>query len=401
MTTPDPTPETPHYLTRPELYLLALASAVVTANAYYIHPIIARVAEDFGVSATWIGMVPAFNQIALALGIFLLLPLGDWLSNRRLTSIFVAGQCLAIIMMAFVGSFALFVAASTILGFFTIAPYLLPAYVSKRVPPHELGRSTAILTTGIIGGILVARAAAGFIGEYYGWRSVYFMAAGAMILVSILLPLIMKERSSTAKTDQSYIGLILSVFPMMRVHPEILLSGTIQALSFGIFLAVWMGLGLHLTSPEMGYGTDVVGYLAIFSILNLATTPRFGAWADRTGARKARCIIASLQFGGVFMLLFVGHSLWLLCIPIVIMNLLGPIIDIAGRMTFLSEAPEIRTRLMTIYIVFMFTGGGAISWASTAAYDWKGWTGNAALAASLSAIVVVLTVVGLRWRERD
>ena len=88
-------------------------------------------------------------------------------------------------------------------------------------------------------------------------------------------------------------------------------------------------------------------------------------------------------------------------VPIVIMNLLGPIIDITGRMTFLSEASEIRTRLMTIYIVFMFTGGGAISWASTAAYDWKGWIGNAALATALSAIVVALTAFALRWRDRD
>ena len=38
---------TQHYLTRTQLALLTIASAAVTANAYYIHPIIARVAEDF------------------------------------------------------------------------------------------------------------------------------------------------------------------------------------------------------------------------------------------------------------------------------------------------------------------------------------------------------------------
>ena len=78
-------PPSPKYLSNRELYVLAGATAVVVANAYYIHPIISLVADGFGISHAMIGMVPAFNQIALALGILLLLPLGDWVSNRRLT----------------------------------------------------------------------------------------------------------------------------------------------------------------------------------------------------------------------------------------------------------------------------------------------------------------------------
>lgn len=390
-----------HTLSRSRLYLLALASAVVTANAYYIHPIIAVVAEDFGVSASIIGAVPAFNQIALALGIFFLLPLGDRVSNKRLTSIFVAAQFFAIAGMAFAQDFELFVAGSTLLGFFTIAPYLLPAYVSRRVAPGELGHATAILTTGIIAGILVARAGGGILAEQFGWRSVYYAAAGLMLLVSILLPLIMEPRDRERVPGQSYAELILSIFPIIGRHPDILLSGVIQALSFGIFLAVWMGLGLHLTSPQMGYGVDVVGYLAVFSAISLVTTARLGKWADRVGATKARFVLAIGQLAAVVTLPFFGHSLWLLMIPIILMNLVGPAIDVSGRMTFLSLDPEIRTRLMTIYIVIMFAGGGIFSWAGTIAYDLAGWNGNAVLSVILSILVLGLAALSLRQhRER-
>ncbi|MEP0068753.1 MFS transporter [Pyruvatibacter sp.] len=390
-----------HTLSRSRLYLLALASAVVTANAYYIHPIIAVVAEDFGVSASIIGAVPAFNQIALALGIFFLLPLGDRVSNKRLTSIFVAAQFFAIAGMAFAQDFELFVAGSTILGFFTIAPYLLPAYVSRRVAPGELGHATAILTTGIIAGILVARAGGGILAEQFGWRSVYYAAAGLMFLVSILLPFIMEPRDRETVPGQSYAQLILSIFPIIGRHPNILLSGVIQALSFGIFLAVWMGLGLHLTSPQLGYGVDVVGYLAVFSAISLVTTARLGKWADRVGATKARFVLAIGQLVAVVTLPFFGHSLWLLMIPIILMNLVGPAIDVSGRMTFLSLDPEIRTRLMTVYIVIMFAGGGIFSWAGTIAYDLAGWNGNAILSVILSILVLGLTALSLRQqRER-
>ncbi len=385
-------------LSRRELVLLAFAAAVVTANAYYIHPIIALVAQDFGVSHADIGLVPALNQIALALGIFVLLPLGDRFSNRQLATIFAAGQLIGLAVMALASDFWLFVAGSTFLGFSTITPYLLPAYASKRVLPQRLGQATATLTTGVIAGILVARVGAGWVGEHLGWRTVYYGAAGVMLLVTLLLPRIMEDRdkSEAEPPQQSHAALVLSVFPIIRQHPEVLLSGAIQGLGFGIFLAVWLGLGLHLTSPEMGYGADMVGYLAAISLLNLFTTPALGAWADRTGPRRARFIISLIQFCAVCLLGLFGHSLWLLVLPLIVMNLVGPLIDITGRMTFLTLPAAVRTRLMTAYIVLMFIGGGLASWAATWVYEHEGWDGTAMLAAGLSAMLVALSFFAMR-----
>lgn len=392
----------PKRLSANQIFVLTLASAVVTANAYYIHPIIARVAEDFEVSASTIGLVPAFNQIALALGIFFLLPLGDRMSNRTLSVIFATGQCLSIALMAVSRDFTLFMLGSTLLGFATIVPYLIPTYASKRVDPSELGRVTAILTTGIIAGILLARVGAGAIGEYFGWRTVYYIAAILMLLVTILLPMTMDRREPGPSPDkqQSYFSLIASMGPIVRRSPEVLLSGIIQALAFGTFISVWLALGLHLTSPEMGYGVDVVGYLAALSLVNLVTTPILGAWADRIGARRARAIIAVFLLMGTTLLLVFGYSLWLLMLPLMITNICGPMIDVTGRVTFLNKPPEIRTRLMTIYIVFMFIGGGFGSWAGTTTYDNFGWTGTALLAVGLCTVLLGLALFALRLEPR-
>ncbi len=395
MSTDGRQPRAPTILSGAQVLLLAVASAVVTANAYYIHPIVAHVGEDFGVSDAMIGMVPALNQIALAAGIFLLLPLGDRFSNRRLTVIFVIGQLLALVLMAVARTFWLFTAASTLLGFVTIAPYLLSAYASKRVEPGRLGRVTAILTTGIIIGILVARTGAGVVGEYFGWRMVYYLAAALMAAITLALPVIMSDEPQEPKSGGrgSYVALVRSIFPIIRTYPMILVSGAIQALNFGVFLSVWLALGLHLTSPEMGYGVDTVGYLAAFSVFSIFATPRLGSWADKVGARRARFLLSLFYLGGVAILVFVGDSLWLITIPIVVMNLAGPAVDVTGRMTFLDKPADVRTRLMTVYIVMMFAGGGAASWAGTATYAYAGWTGAALMAVAMSA----LAALGAWW----
>lgn len=81
------------------------------------------------------------------------------------------------------------------------------------------------------------------------------------------------------------------------------------------------------------------------------------------------------------------------------MNVSGPLIDITGRMTILGLAPEIRTRLMSVYIMIMFTGAGAASWLGTVAYGWAGWTGTCVLALGMSIVAVLLSFLAQRAPE--
>ena len=163
---------------------------------------------------------------------------------------------------------------------------------------------------------------------------------------------------------------------------------------------MWMGIGLFLTGPELGLGTDIVGYLAASSAVGLLATPRLGKWADRIGPRCARVVVAGVQLFGIALLFITGHSFWLLAIPIVIMSVAGPMIDVTGRMTALGEAPAIRTRLMSLYISIMFLGGGVGSWAETIAYDLGGWNLTSSLALGLSSLILLLSFMIWRWHER-
>lgn len=383
----------PATLTRAQEWALTLCVAVVTANAYYIHPIIGEVARDFEISEARIGIVPALNQLALALGILLLLPLGDIYSNRRLCIIFVSGQTLCMLGMALADGLALFTLASTLLGFVTIAPYLIPAFASKRVAPARLGQVTALLTAGVLFGILVARVGAGLVAEHADWRIIYWAAFALMVMVTLALPMVMKSELATSKQPGgSYARLIASVFHLAREHRDMRISALIQGLNFASFTATWLALALHLTSDAMGYGTDVVGYLAGIAAISIFSTPRLGRWADRIGARRARLIVSVVQIAGVSLLYPLGFHVLTLLVPLLIINMVGPSIDVTGRMTFLALAPEIRTRLTTFYVVAMFIGGAIGSVAGTATYDAGGWGGTCLL-----LLANALGILALSW----
>lgn len=380
---------------------MAVTVAVVTANAYYIHPIIGEAAATFGVSNAHIGIVPALNQLALALGILLLLPLGDRYSNKRLCIVFVAAQTLFMLAMALAQGLWLFTLASTALGFVTIAPYLIPAFASKRVAPERLGQVMALLTAGVIFGILVARVGAGILAEAYGWRMVYWWAFALMAGVTLLLPLTMRSEGAVRKVPQgTYGALIGSVFTLARAHRDMMISAIIQGFNFAAFTATWLALALHLTSDELGYGVDTVGYLAGIAAVSILTTPRLGRWADSIGARRARLITALIQAFGIALMYPLGWNVWAVIVPLIIVNTVGPTIDVTGRMTFLALEPDIRTRLTTTYIVIMFIGGALGSILGTAVYDWSGWAGTCVLLGAISAGVVALSWIAERlWQS--
>ncbi|MFM7378022.1 MAG: MFS transporter [Erythrobacter sp.] len=397
-----PPPPAPAYLTRTQERALALTIAVVTANAYYIHPIIGEVARGFGVGEAEIGLVPALNQLALALGILLLLPLGDFYRNRTLCLVFVAGQTLCLAGMVLAPGFVAFTAASTLLGFCTIAPYLIPAFASKRVAPERLGAVTAQLTAAVIFGILVARVGAGIIAARADWHTVYVCALALMVAVTAFLPIAMKSEAGAPKQPPaSYGALIASVFTLAARHPDMRISAAIQGLNFAIFTASWLALALHLTGPAMGYGTDDVGYLAGIAAVSVFTTPRLGRWADRVGPRRARIAAALMQLAGIALFYPLGFSIWSIVVPLFITNLVGPTVDVTGRMTLFTLAPEIRTRLTTSYIVTMFVGGAIGSAAGTAVFDLGGWGATCALLLAASCVVVALSLYAERSWKAD
>lgn len=396
-------PPAPALLTRAQEWALAVVIAVVTANAYYIHPIIGLVAEGFGVGTAAIGLVPALNQIGLALGIVLLLPLGDFYSNRHLCLIFVAAQTLCLAGMVLADGLVLFTAASTLLGFVTIAPYLIPAYASRRVAPERLGQVTALLTAAVIFGILVARLGAGVIAELADWHSVYVIALGLMVGATALLAATMRREPAAPRPGGAHYGaLVASVFTLAARNPDMRLSAAIQGLNFAIFTATWLALALHLTSPALGYGTDEVGYLAAVAAVSVFATPRLGRWADRVGAHRARLVAALVQLAGIALLYPLGSSIWGVLASLVLTNAVGPTIDVTGRMTLFTRESEIRTRLTSGYIMAMFLGGALGSALGTAVFASHGWAGTCALLLALSAGVTGLSwQAARRWRRLE
>jgi MFS family permease len=96
--------------------VLDFACGASVANLYYAQPLLDLIGQSLGVSRGTATIVVTPTQIGYALGLALLLPLGDLLENRRLTARTLLLTAVALAVAAFAPGFWVFAVLSALIG---------------------------------------------------------------------------------------------------------------------------------------------------------------------------------------------------------------------------------------------------------------------------------------------
>lgn len=101
----------PQEISRRLVLLLAVACGATVANLYYVQPLLNVVGDALGVSDATAGLLVTLSQVGYALGLALLVPLGDLLERRRLITGMLLGAAMAAAACAAAPSFLVLAAA--------------------------------------------------------------------------------------------------------------------------------------------------------------------------------------------------------------------------------------------------------------------------------------------------
>jgi len=330
------------------------------------------------------------TQLGYALGIFLLVPLGDRLPHRPLvvTLLGLCGLCLVAASAA--PALPPLVGASVLVGMTTVIPPILVPMTAGLVPDDRRGAVTGTLLAGAIGGMLLSRAIGGVAGEWLGWRAPYLLAAGFALVLATLLVFVLP--TTTPATRERYPALLASTARLLRDEPELRRSAFYQTTVFAAFSAVWTAVALLLTGPTYGLGASAVGLLALVNAGTMVATPFAGRQSDRRGPDPVNlvCLVGVLVSAVILLLATWGG--WAGFVALVAGTLVLDIAlqagMVANQVRIFALRPEIRTRLNTAYLMCVFLGGGVGSWLGTRAFVSVGWPGVCALVALLGALAM-------------
>lgn len=374
-------------------WALAVGCAVSVGNLYYLQPLLADVARDFRIPQGEAGLTVTLGQVGYALGMLLVVPLGDVCERKGLVLASLAASCLAVLATALAPTFATLCAASFALGLATCTPQLLVPFTAHLARPEERGRAVGFVMAGLLLGILLARTIGGLLGELVGWRTVYLLALGATVMLMLAMRALLP--SSPPEGKLSYARLLHSLGSLVREESVLRESAAYGATIFASFSAFWTTLSFYMKG--LGYESGSVGLFGLIGAAGALAAPVAGRLADRDGPRKT-IVVGILSVLAAFAIMTQG-SLLALGLGVLLMDVGVQASHISSQSRIYARRPEARNRMNTVYMTTYFVGGSVGSALGAWAWTAFGWSGVCAVGAS-GAILALGVFVATRSRPR-
>lgn len=380
----------PNKLPNSILYLLSISAGLVVANLYYNQPLLHDMATSLGVSDSEVSNVALSTQIGYAFGLLLIIPLGDKINNIKIMKLNFLILVLSLLAAAISQSLILLIISSFLIGFTSTLPQLFVPMAAHLSNDEGRGRAIGIVMSGLLIGILGSRVLSGLVGEYFGWRTVFYGAAGLMILLFFLLNA--KLPVIQPKFAESYGKLMKSLWFYFRTESSLRMAALRGALAFGSLSAFWTTF-VFLMEDSFGYGSAVAGGFGLFGIAGALGATVVGKMNNRV--KKGNLIILGAVLIIISWVIFLlsPHSIIGLIIGVVLIDLGVQSVHITNQNIVFSKNTEARNRVNTIYMVGFFIGGAAGTSFGSLAWNYFGWTGVSVVGLAFSALILIVQLL--------
>ncbi len=152
-------------LSRPLVLLFSIACGLSVANIYAAQAMLDVIAREFQVHPASIGIVITVTQAGYALGLLLIVPLGDLLDRRRLIVTQLLVSVLALLSAALAPNIVVMLSAMFVVGLLSVVIQVLVACAATLARADERGNVVGKVTSGVVIGILLARTVAGMLAK--------------------------------------------------------------------------------------------------------------------------------------------------------------------------------------------------------------------------------------------
>ena len=386
-------------LPRPVLLLCAIACGLAVAGITYAQPMLDVIADEFRIDHASAGIIVTVAQVGYALGLIFIVPLGDVLNRRRL----ILGQSmlatLALLAVALAPSPTVLLAGMAGVGSLAVVIQVIVAYAAMRAAPAERGRAVGLVTSGVVGGILLARTGTGMLADLSGWRTVFMASAAATLVVAALLFCVL-PREERQHEPTPYVGLVGSLLHLIKSESILRDRAIMALLVFAAYTSLVTPLVLPLSAPPHSLSHAAIGVFGLSGLAGMLGATIAGQRSDRGYGRRVTAQSLSIMLAAWLPISFLPVSFWSLVLGILAMDFGLQSVHVANQSVIYRIRPDAQSRIAAAYMLFYSIGCGSGAVASTFAYAHAGWLGVCFLGASFSTCAIAYWVMIRRARCR-
>ncbi|WP_308556314.1 MFS transporter [uncultured Lactobacillus sp.] len=357
-----------------KVIFMALSVGVIVANMFYIQPIETLITTGFHISSLVTAVLAMLSQVSYALGLLLLVPLGDAFNRYHFLQIMELISIAALFLAFISPNVWLFGIAVVIIGLTSIGGQIIIPYIAYLTPVKKQGPILGAMISGMLTGILFARTFSGIIATVLGWHMVYGIAALINLVLLIFIHLWVPDDPRTITSSQKY-GEIIATLPKLFKKYRYLRGSSLNAFCmFGIANLFWSTLAFFLVK-YFNYDSAVAGSMGLLGIVSIFAAPFIGKMVDKYSPKTN--ILISWWFGVIAYIIFAifTHSIIFLMIGIVILDLSTQFSQVTNQAIIQSLSRKSNSRNNSIFMFSYFLGGSLGTLIGINAWSMWGWYG--------------------------
>ncbi|MFI7587481.1 MFS transporter [Spongisporangium articulatum] len=379
--------------------VLALSCGLTVANLYYAQPLLDAIARRFDVAEGTAAFVVTATQVGYVLGLLFVLPLGDLVETRRLVSRTLVLTALSAAVCAAAPSYGVFLIGSLILGITSVVAQVLIPYAAHLADDASRGRMIGMVMTGLLTGILLARSFSSVVAGAFGWRSIFAVSAVLMLGLAVALPRILVPREPEHR--MSYARLLGSVVALVPELPALRRRALSQALMFGAFSAFWSAVAFELINDH-GLDQFQIGLFALAGAGGAVAAPVAGRLGDRGHSTIGGGLLILLGIAAMAAAGLGRDRLWVLVLAGFAVDFAVQGHQVLSQREIYGLRADARSRINTVFMSSVFTGGAIASAGTGLLHDSGGWTAATWLGGGFAAAAFVIWgLAALRARSRE
>lgn len=388
--------------------IFGFASTTTVANLYYCQPLLVDFANAFHVSNDQVSTIPTITQAGYATGLLLITPLGDLVRRRPLLLIVLILSTLLTMGVALSPNLLTFQILSFFLGVVTVTPQILIPFAGDLAPPERRASALSIVLSGLILGVIIARALGGIVADASGsWKNVYWIGMGlqafALGLLWWILPdwpskVELLEATQQTKSDKkplTYFTILSSMAKLAVTEPTLIQGCIIGLVNQMVFSGFWVTLTFLLADAPYHYSTLKIGIFGLVGILGVITAPFVGRMIDRLvlwfGIFVSACALLLSQ---VLMVGAAGINIGAVIVACFALDVGLQMQQVSATTKIYQIDPALRARLNAVYMISAFIGQVVGSAVASHIFLRNGW--RAAYGASVGFVGIVFLALFVR-----
>jgi MFS transporter, YNFM family, putative membrane transport protein len=338
------------------IVLLSMAAFASAANMRVIDPLLVQLAASFEVTVGQASL--AATAFLFANGVFVLVhgPFGDRYGKMPVVALACLGAALCCLLSALAGSLAMLAGARFLTGVTSSAIIpLAMAWVGDNVGYERRQATLARFLAGQTLGLMSGTALAGALGDWLGWRSVFWVLAAIYVVAGGALLAIMRARSDIARPVPRAAGSMLGQMLAVLRRPWARTVILVVALEGGVFWGTFTFVGADLYQ-RFGLSFAAVGLaVAAFGgggFLYVMMAPLL----VRLMGERGLCIWGGVGLGLAFAVMALAPSAAVEFAAVVVAGIAFYMLHNTLQTHGTQMAPEARGSALALFALCLFLG---------------------------------------------